>query len=155
MKLSSIVGAAFLLLSSGASTAYAADNSAGCKFPEGYICHDGLVFRPNMLGPWFAFREGDGRAPQNYAANACAKGDFLGLSGWRLPTEKELLSLVNSSSRPKEGTKGWRINGGVTWTSTQGSQRGYFRYVSMRLDMIDNGEMPGDDPRQVSCVRPI
>ena len=126
--------------------------ASDCPYPEGYICHDNLVFRGTKRGPWHAFDKGDGRAPYDYAAKACANGNFEGKPGWRLPTENELLAFVKSSVRPSVESSHWRVNGGSTWTSTPG-EKGYFRYVSLRLDMVDAGQFPGFEPRNVSCVR--
>ena len=124
-----------------------------CNYPAGYICYDKLVFRPNGMGPWGAFSKGDGKAPNGFAAKSCAEGNFEGKSGWRLPTEKELLAFVSSDARPRSEGNGWVLNGGATWTSTPATRPGYFRYVSFRLDMVDKGQFPDYDARYVTCVR--
>lgn len=126
-----------------------------CNYSTGYICHDKLVFRPNGMGPWGAYQKGDGKAANSFAAKACAEGDFEGKSGWRLPTEQELLAFVSSDVRPRDEGNGWVLNGGATWTSTAATRPEYSRYVSLRLDMLDNGQFPDWDPRYVTCVREI
>jgi len=81
--------------------------------PAGYITQGGLTWTPNTIMPPTA------AYPQGYStwtnANAfCASHSVNGLTGWRLPTKDELVSLYNSVAM--NGVSGWAL--GSTWSAT-------------------------------------
>ena len=80
---------------------------AGCgggsdPLPAGYVSQGGLTWMP-VSGTKYAYAD----------ATALCAGTINGQTGWRLPTEDELVSLYNSGAmNGQDWSLGW------TWSST-------------------------------------
>jgi len=123
----------------------AGQNFIGTTLPAGYVSQGGLTWMPSTSVPvnfGLTFWED---------ANAyCTNTIINGQTGWRLPTENELLSLANS------GALNAVVNQWVwyyVWSSTPYPTGGYY-VVYLDPTRIFNGTVNvGMDPGYVTCVR--
>jgi len=78
--------------------------------PAGYVSQGGLIWMP-LTSTYYTYAQ---------AVTLCS-GTFMGLSGWRLPTEQELINLANSGAMNGQG---W-VLGTYLWSSTSTSVGSY------------------------------
>lgn len=120
--------------------AVASGATAAVTLPTGYISQGGLIWMPNNI-----FLPG-GALPTWIASNAyCSSATILGQTGWRLPTEAELLANRGALTGPL-----WIRN--LTWSSTP-TPGIPGRYNLVQLNSGAVADLPELGTFYATCVR--
>ncbi|TXT35993.1 MAG: putative Large exoprotein involved in heme utilization or adhesion, partial [Comamonadaceae bacterium] len=115
------------------------------SLPAGYISQGGLTWMPNNIGPFSSFL-GAGSTDWNTANTYCNTTTINGETGWRLPTQTELMILYDSGLLAGQG---WSVSN--TWTSTPDYVPG--RYGSIVLGWGTTDWIAAGYTIFVTCVR--
>lgn len=107
-------------------------NAAG----SGYVSYGGLIWTP----------VGGTTMDWNTANSYCSGANDLGLSGWRLPTQAELIALNSSGAFNGHG---WTL--GFTWAVEENGSSAY--HMTVVLPQGYTGSIASSNPIYVTCVR--
>jgi len=114
------------------------------QLPNGFIYQSGLDWSPNSTT--FPKKFADWETANAY----CSRKIINGQSGWRLPTNDELLSLYQSGLL-KSTPGGWVLN--ATWSLTPYDESGFAHYA-VSLNSGESGASVNLSNFYVTCVRP-
>jgi hypothetical protein len=120
------------------------------KVPDAYMPMDGKFAMPTVSQGGLTWM------PITFSnswpkANAyCAELNINGQTGWRMPTQSELVSLFNSGAMNGQG---WTL--GETWTSTPwpSNGNGWYSIVSLQNGTVHSQFQTEFTDTWVSCVR--
>jgi hypothetical protein len=136
--------------STSASQAFTATSQV--TLPFGYVVQGGLTWMPNGL-------DTPARTLTFSAANAyCTDTTINGQTGWRLPTQAELIVLYESGAMNPQGSLmdqlQWPWVLSWTWSSTPGDNSIFDNtYIIVKLNNGDYQSLPPDYSILVTCVR--
>lgn len=120
-------------------------SAQSCANTADYVCQGGLSWTPNNLTS--AVNYSTAPTPSTpTAVGLCASGNFLGQTGWRLPTKLELEALYASGAL---SGKNWTLN--YTWSTTPDANGWHFGVNLLNGSSATNPNDAGTN--YVTCVR--